>query len=297
MVHDLHDPAFMFAGDATQRRALVTEKVWFITGCSRGFGRIWAEAALRRGDRVAATARDIAQIEPLLDHHRGSALLLPLDVTDRGGAFDAVRAAHDHFGRLDIVVNNAGYALIGAVEEVEEADVRAVVDTNLFGALWVTQAALPIMRDQRAGHIVAVSSQAGLIGEPTLGLYNASKWALEGMMDALSRELEGLGVKVTIVEPGPYATEFGSKASLKVSRELAAYDDARWRLLGSFDFENIGDPTATPEAIFAVVDAVEPPLRLILGKTVLPTTRDHYETRLSTWEAWAPISELAHGTA
>jgi NAD(P)-dependent dehydrogenase (short-subunit alcohol dehydrogenase family) len=270
-------------------------KVWFITGCSRGFGRIWAEAALARGDRVAATARDQTQPESLADEYPQSCLVLSLDVTRRDAVFKAIDAAHRRFGRLDVVVNNAGYALIGALEEVEESEVRAIMDTNLFGALWVAQAALPILRQQGEGHILSVSSQAGLIGEPTLGMYNASKWALEGMMDALASEVEHLNIKVTIVEPGPYATEFGSSSSLRLSPEIAAYDEARWKLLGGFDMSNIGDPRATPPAIFKVVDTAEPPLRLVLGSIVLPNTRRHYERRLATWEAWATVSESAQG--
>jgi NAD(P)-dependent dehydrogenase (short-subunit alcohol dehydrogenase family) len=273
----------------------VTDKVWFITGCSRGFGRLWAEAALQRGDRVAATARDDSRLKPLAEAFPDSVLVLPLDVTQRSAVFDAVAAARHRFGRLDVVVNNAGYGLRGAIEEVQEADVRAMLDTNLLGALWVTQAALPFLRAQGNGHLVSVSSQAGLIGEPTLGLYNASKWALEGMMDALSREVAHLGIKVTIIEPGPYATEFASAASIKASPENPAYDEPRRVLRSSFDPADVGDPAATRPAVLAVVDAPEPPLRLILGKTVLPKVRSHYDARVSTWDAWAPVSERAHG--
>ncbi|MEU1107171.1 SDR family NAD(P)-dependent oxidoreductase [Streptomyces tibetensis] len=138
----------------------MTEKVWFMTGCSRGFGRLWAEAALERGDRVVATARDDSRLKPLAEAFPDTALTLPLDVTRRGAVFDAVAAAHDHFGRLDVVVNNAGYALRGAVEEVREADVRQLMDTNVLGTLWVTQAALPLLREQGSGHVVSVSSVA-----------------------------------------------------------------------------------------------------------------------------------------
>ncbi|MCD9874260.1 SDR family NAD(P)-dependent oxidoreductase [Streptomyces guryensis] len=275
----------------------MTEKVWFMTGCSRGFGRLWAEAALRRGDRVVATAREESRLKPLAEAFPDSALVLPLDVTQRGAVFDAVAAAHQHFGRLDVIVNNAGYGLRGAVEEVQEDDVRELLDTNLLGALWVTQAALPLLREQGSGHIVSVSSLAGLIGEPTLGLYNASKWALEGMMDALSREVAHLGIKVTIIEPGPYATEFASAGSLRQSPEIPAYDEARRALLAGFDPADFADPVATPEAVLAAVDADVPPLRLILGRAVLPKVRGHYDARLSTWDAWTHLSEIAHGNS
>lgn len=273
----------------------VTTKVWFLTGCSRGFGRLWAEEALRRGDKVAATARDVGQLSELATAYPKTALTLPLDVTDRAAAFDAVEAAYRHFGRLDVVVNNAGYGLLGAVEEVEEAEARAILDTNLLGALWVTQAALPILRSQGSGHLVAVSSQAGIVGQPTFAVYNASKWALEGMYDALSREVEHLGLKVSIVEPGPYTTEFGSSSSLRISPQLDAYDEARLRLVAGFDLDDLGDPTATTEAIFQLVDAPEPPLRLILGKSILANAHSHYDQRLATWDAWAAVSEKAHG--
>ncbi|MFF4802236.1 SDR family NAD(P)-dependent oxidoreductase [Streptomyces sp. NPDC001351] len=273
----------------------MTEKVWFMTGCSRGFGRLWAEAALQRGDKVAATARDESRLKSLAAAYPDSVLVLPLDVTRRGAVFDAVAAAHDHFGRLDVIVNNAGHGLRGAVEEVQEADVRELLDTNLLGALWVTQAALPFLRAQGGGHVLAVSSQGGLMGEATLGLYNASKWALEGMMEALSKEVAHLGIKVTIIEPGPYATEFASPASLKASPENPAYDEARQALYADFDPAAVGDPAATPPAVLAAVDAAEPPLRLILGKSALPKVRSHYDARLSTWDAWAAVSERAHG--
>ncbi|WP_055713452.1 SDR family NAD(P)-dependent oxidoreductase [Streptomyces torulosus] len=275
----------------------MTEKVWFITGCSRGFGRLWAEAALRRGDRVVATAREESRLKPLAEAFPDSALVLSLDVTQRSAVFDAVAAAHQHFGQLDVIVNNAGYGLRGAVEEVQEAEVRELLDTNLLGALWVTQAALPFLREQGSGHIVSVSSLAGLIGEPTLGLYNASKWALEGMMDALSREVAHLGIKVTIIEPGPYATEFASSGSLKQSPEIPAYDEARRALLAGFDPADLADPAATPQAVLAAVDADVPPLRLILGRTVLPKVRGHYGARLSTWDAWTRVSERAQGNS
>jgi NAD(P)-dependent dehydrogenase (short-subunit alcohol dehydrogenase family) len=280
--------------DAKERKPPMTEKVWFLTGCSRGFGRLWAEAALERGDRVVATAREDSRLKALAAAFPDSVVVLPLDVTQRSAVFDAVAAAHRHFGRLDVIVNNAGYGLRGAIEEVQEADVRELLDTNLLGALWVTQAALPFLREQGSGHVVSVSSLAGLVGEPTLGLYNASKWALEGMMDALSREVAHLGIKVTIIEPGPYATDFASAASLRQSPEIPAYDEARRALLAGFDPADLADPTATP-AVLAVVDAAEPPLRLILGRAVLPRARGHYAERLSTWDEWAAVSERAHG--
>jgi len=273
----------------------MSQRVWFITGCSRGLGRIWAEAALKAGHKVAATARKVSDLAELKADFPDSALVLQLDVADRPAVFEAVAAAHRHFGRLDVVVCNAGYGLRGAVEEVLEPDARALLDTNLFGALWTIQAALPILRAQASGHILAVSSLAGLVGEPTLGLYNASKWALEGLVDALHREVEHLGVKVTLIEPGPYATGFATPVSLRSSPELSAYDEARRQLVAGIRPGDRGDPTATAAAVLEVVSASQPPLRLILGRVVLPKVRQHYGERLQEWEAWAEVSDRAHG--
>ena len=167
-------------------------KVWFITGASRGFGRIWAEAALERGDFVAATSRKFSDVADLADRFGASALPLALDVTDSKQVSQAIAAAHERFGRLDVVLNNAGYTLVGTVEEVAEEDVRALFDTNLLGTLRVLQAALPILREQRSGHIVGVSSVLGLLGRPMSGLYSASKWAFESLHEALSLEVKPL---------------------------------------------------------------------------------------------------------
>src|SRR6476661_287787 len=164
-------------------------KVWFITGTSKGFGRIWAAAALDRGDKVAATARDTATLQDLVERHGDAVLPIELDVTDRAADFAAVAQAHDHFGRLDVVVNNAGYGLFGTVEEVTEEQARAQIETNLFGALWVAKAALPILREQGSGHILQVSSIGGVNAFAILGLYHASKWGLEGFSQALAAEV------------------------------------------------------------------------------------------------------------
>lgn len=163
------------------------ERVWFITGTSRGFGREWAAAALERGDKVAATARDVATLDDLASKYGSALLPLQLDVTDREADFAAVKQAHDHFGRLDVVVNNAGYGHFGFVEEVTEQEARDQIETNVFGALWVTQAALPYLRAQRSGHVVQVSSIGGVLAFQNLGLYHASKWALEGFSPSRHR--------------------------------------------------------------------------------------------------------------
>ena len=175
-------------------------KTWFITGTSRGFGREWAIAALERGDRVAATARNLASLDNLVATYGDAILPIALDVTDRDADFAAVKRAHEHFGRLDIIVNNAGYGHFGMVEEVSEAEIRAQLETNVLGALWVTQAALPYLREQGSGHILQVSSIGGISAFMNTGAYHASKWALEGLSQSLSQEVADFGVKVTLIE-------------------------------------------------------------------------------------------------
>jgi NAD(P)-dependent dehydrogenase (short-subunit alcohol dehydrogenase family) len=271
-------------------------KVWFITGSSRGLGRVWAEAALKRGDKVVATARNPAVLQPLVTLYGRSVLPLALDVTDRTAAFEAVAKGKAAFGRLDVVLNNAGYGQFGAVEELSEAEVRAQIETNLFGARWVTQAALPILRAQKSGHILAVSSIGGVAAFPTVGMYHASKWGLEGLMDALSQEVAALGIKVTLIEPGGYATDFADPSSMRAASPLPAYTRVKEQLFAAFATESMGDPQATSEAIFKVVDAAEPPLRILLGATAFPMAREIYEGRLATWSKWASVSAAAQGT-
>lgn len=271
-------------------------KVWFITGASRGFGRIWAEAALKRGDKVVATARNPAVLQPIVASYGDAVLPLALDVTDRAAAFAAVAKGKDVFGRLDIVLNNAGYGQLGAIEELGETEVRAQIETNLFGALWVTQAALPILRAQKSGHILAVSSIGGVAAFPTVGMYHASKWGLEGLMDALSQEVAAFGIKVTLIEPGGYATDFANPSSIKAATPIPAYNPVREQLFAAFAAESMGDPEATSEAIFKVVDAAEPPLRILLGATAVPMVCKVYEDRLAVWDQWAAVSGAAQGT-
>jgi NAD(P)-dependent dehydrogenase (short-subunit alcohol dehydrogenase family) len=267
-------------------------KTWFITGASRGFGRAWAQAALERGDRVAATARDVATLGDLAAEHPETLLPLTLDVTDRAAAFAAVGAAHKRFGRLDVVVNNAGYGLFGALEEVTEAQARAQLDTNLLGPLWVTQAALPILRAQGRGRILQVSSIGGVAAFPLLGLYHASKWGLEGLSEALAAETATQGIKVTIVEPGPYATDWAGASSVH-AEPLGAYDDVRAARAAGRNALAPPDPSASAPAILRVADADDPPLRLFLGSFPLPVAERVYADRLATWRAWAAVAHAA----
>jgi NAD(P)-dependent dehydrogenase (short-subunit alcohol dehydrogenase family) len=281
-------------GRAHTQEGNMAGKVWFITGTSKGFGRVWAEAALARGDRVAATARDVKTLAPLAEQYGTQIAAMALDVTDKAAVGAAVTAAHACFGRLDVVVNNAGYGLFGAIEEVSEAEARAQLETNLFGALWVTQAVLPLMRAQGSGHIIQVSSIGGVNAFPTVGLYHASKWGLEGFSQSLAAEVAGFGIKVTIVEPGGFATDWGGP-SAKRAAQMTAYDGARAAVAGVRGKSVPGDPLATGPAILKVVDAKEPPLRIFFGSSGLPMTRAEYARRIETWEKWNDVSLEAQG--
>jgi NAD(P)-dependent dehydrogenase (short-subunit alcohol dehydrogenase family) len=274
----------------------MSARTWFITGSSRGFGREWAIAALERGDSVAATARDTGSLDDLVDRFGDRILPLKLDVTDRAAVFDAVETAHRRFGRLDVVVNNAGYGQFGLIEEVSEAEARAQFETNVFGALWVTQAALPILREQRSGHILQVSSIGGISAFPNIGIYNASKWALEAFSQSLAQEVAGFGIKVTLIEPGGYSTDWGG-ASAKHAAPLAAYDEFREQAAEARKARigTPGDPVATREAVLKVVDAEHPPLRIFFGDGPLRTATADYESRLAEWREWEPVSIEAHG--
>ena len=270
-------------------------KIWFITGTSRGFGREWAIAALDRGDKVAATARKTATLDDLVAKYGDAILPIKLDVTDREADFAAVRQAHEHFGRLDIVVNNAGYGNFGMVEEVSEAEIRAQLETNVLGALWVTQAALPILRAQGSGHILQVSSIGGISAFQNTGAYHASKWALEGISQSLSQEVAGFGVKVTLIEPTGYSTDWAG-SSAQHSAELPAYAPVREKAAAARKARfTPGVPSATREAILTLVDAENPPLRLFLGEAPLGIATADYESRLALWREWQPVAAAAQG--
>ncbi len=270
-------------------------KTWFITGASKGFGQEWARAALERGDRVAATARRLETLQPLVDKYGDAVLPIQLDVTDKQADFAAVRQAHARFGQLDVVVNNAGYGHFGMIEEVTEEEFRAQLETNLFGALWVTQAALPIMRAQRSGHIIQVSSIGGISAFPTTGAYHASKWALEGFSQSLAQEVAGFGIHVTLIEPGGFATDWAGPSAVH-SAEIPAYAEVRAERQRSRAAAKAGDPAATGEAILRVVDADRPPLRIFLGTAPLGIATRDYESRLATWREWQPVAEQAQGS-
>jgi NAD(P)-dependent dehydrogenase (short-subunit alcohol dehydrogenase family) len=275
-----------------------SSKTWFITGTSRGFGREWTEAALERGDRVAATARNTDSLNDLVQRYGDAILPIALDVNDRAADFAAVQQAHDHFGRLDVVVNNAGYGHFGFIEEIAEDEARAQIETNLFGALWVTQAALPFMREQGSGHIIQVSSIGGISAFPLVGIYHASKWALEGFSQALAQEVAGFGIHVTLVEPGGFSTDWAGD-SASHSAPNPAYDALREQTAKARSERNAapGDPKASAAAILEIVDAAEPPLRVFFGTAPLGIAKADYAKRIETWEAWNHVSEQAQGQA
>jgi NAD(P)-dependent dehydrogenase (short-subunit alcohol dehydrogenase family) len=275
----------------------MTTKIWFVTGTSRGFGREWTIAALDRGDKVAATARDTSSLGDLVTRYGDAILPIKLDVTDRSADFASVKQAHEHFGRLDVVVNNAGYGQFGMVEEVSEPEIRAQLETNVLGALWVTQAALPYLREQRGGHILQVSSIGGISAFMNTGAYHASKWALEGLSQSLAQEVAGFGIKVTLIEPSGYATDWvGSSA--KHAAPLPAYEQVRQRAAQARAqrFTSPGDPAATRNAVLRLVDTPNPPLRLFLGQAPLGIATADYESRLATWREWQPVAVGAQGS-
>jgi NAD(P)-dependent dehydrogenase (short-subunit alcohol dehydrogenase family) len=269
------------------------KKTWFITGASRGFGRIWAEAALKRGDQVTVTARKVADVADLKEHFGDAVLPLALDVTNSEQVRQVVEQAYAHFGKLDVLVNNAGRSLFAATEEASDEQVRALIDTNYLGMVRVLRAALPLLRKQRSGHILGISSGLGITTLPLLGFYCATKWAVEALHEALAQEVKAFGIKVTLVEPGAYATDFGK--SSEVADVLEPYAEFRKQFLAQLANVEQGDPYATPDAILKLVDTENPPLRLGLGTSILPRARAAYAERLATLEAWEEVSNAAMG--
>lgn len=271
-------------------------KVWFITGTSRGFGLEWVTAALERGDKVVATARKLDSLKGLADKYASTLLPLELDVTNREAVFAAVNQGHDHFGRLDVVVNNAGYGLFGMVEEVSEAQARAQMETNFFGALWVTQAALPHLRAQKSGHIIQISSIGGITAFPLVGLYHASKWALEGLSQTLAQEVRPFGIHVTLIEPAGFTTDW-SGSSAAHAEALPAYDSLRLEIAEQRKKRWVpGDPSGTRSAILKIVDAEKPPLRVFFGEAPLAMAKADYASRIAVWEEWNAVAIEAQGS-
>ncbi|SES42994.1 SDR family oxidoreductase [Lentzea albida] len=267
-------------------------RVWFVTGASRGLGRAFTEAALAAGDRVVGVARDVSTLDGLGQQHPERLLALSLDVTDREKVFEVVGRAVERFGRLDVVVNNAGSLFSGMVEEFTEAEARAQMELNFFGALWVSQAVVPHLRESGGGHLLQVSSIGALGGFASTGLYSASKFALEGMSEALAAEVARFGIKVTIVQPGGYWTDLYT--SSRATEPKAVYDELREELQemwaeGSVDSE----PRLAADAVMKLVGSDEPPLRLLLGSMVYDVAFDISRRRMETWAAWEETSRAA----
>ena len=253
--------------------------------------------ALERGDKVAATARNLDALKGLAEQYPNTLLPLELDVTNKSAVIAAVDEAYGHFAHLDVVINNAGYGLFGMTEEVSEAQARAQMETNFFGALWVTQAALPHLRVQKSGHIIQVSSIGGIVAFPGLGMYHASKWALEGFSQALAQEVRGFGIKCDARRAGrlrhglewSFGGPRGTSPAYETVRKVVAA--GRKMAIG-----RRGDPVATRGAILKIVDAEKPPLRVFFGEAPLAMAKTDYAARLSTWEEWQALAVEAQGS-
>ena len=265
-------------------------KVWFITGCSSGFGKALCKQLLARGEKVVATARNtdtLKDIELLATPNQ--LLVLPLDVTSTIQIKEGVEKANSHFGKIDVLINNAGFGQTGALEEVSEEVVRKSFDTNVFGLIEVTRAVLPHMRSQKSGHIINLSSVAGIAAIGGAGIYAATKFAVEGLSEALAAEVAPFNIKVSLIEPGSFRTEFAS-GSLKTPPEMKEYDEslaATRKFYKTIGGNQPGDPEKAVSAIIALVDHPHPPLRLVLGKVALQRVRtkiENFEKELNEWE-------------
>ena len=266
-------------------------KVWLITGSSRGLGRSLAEAVLAHGDLLVSTARNPEQLGDLVSTYGEQIRAVALDVTNPEQARAAVATAIDAFGRLDVVVNNAGYANVGSIEETTEEDWRAQIETNLWGVINVTRAALPILRKQRSGHVVQISSTGGRTGVAGLGPYQTAKWAVEGFSEVLSREGAPLGIKVTLIEPGGFRTDWGG-SSMSITEPS---EDYRSTVQFALDYHHQagnepGDPAKAAQAIITIVNEANPPLRLLLGKDAVQLARQIDQAKLAETDRWAKLS-------
>jgi len=271
-------------------------KIVFITGASKGFGKLWAEALLQRGDKVVATARNIYALEDLKAKYGDNILPLALDVNNRAEAFDVVEKIEKHFGRIDVLINNAGYGLFGTAEETTEEQAREQMETNFFGSLWVAQAVLPMMRKQKSGHIIQVSSFLGLTTLPLLSVYNASKFAVEGLIETLGTETAHLGIKTTLVEPNGYATDWAGESAFQTTADIADYNPVREAFAEATNNQEIwGNPAATVKPILDIIDNQNPPQRVLFGKIAYNAIHETYTKRLQDIENWKEVSINAHG--
>jgi NAD(P)-dependent dehydrogenase (short-subunit alcohol dehydrogenase family) len=267
-------------------------KVWLITGSSRGFGRALSEAVLASGDRLVATARNPAQLSWLVERYGNQVRTVALDVTNELAAARAVQTAIDAFGHLDVLVNNAGYGDVGSVEETSLADFRKLIETNVFGVIIMTKAALPVMREQGAGHIIQFSSIGGRVTFPGLSAYHASKWGIEGFSEALAKEVEPIGIKVTIIEPGGFRTDWAG-SSMTISPSRIEYDStvgATARRMRARNGHQQGDPAKAAAVIVQIANLAEPPLRLLLGTDAAQLAKENDQARTDADKQWLALS-------
>ena len=266
--------------------------VWFITGCSTGFGRELAQQVVARGWRAVVTARDKARVADLVDGAGDRGLALDLDVTETGQITAAAQAAEARFGRVDVLVNNAGYGYQASVEEGVEAEVRAQFDANVFGLFAMTRAVLPGMRARRRGHVINISSVAGFVGFPGSGYYAASKHAVEGWSDALAVEGKPLGIQVTCIEPGPFRTDWAGRSLRQTPTEIAEYADtvgSRMQTTSGYSGQQPGDPARAASAMIAVTEQADPPRHLVLGAFGINAVTGKLRATLAEVEAWRDV--------
>ena len=267
--------------------------VWFITGCSTGLGRALAEAVLERGLRAVVTARNPAQVQDIVARYPQASLALQLDVASHQQIRLAVGAAEKAFGQIDVLVNNAGYGYLAAVEEGEDQKFRAMFETNFFGLAALIRRVLPGMRQRGRGHIINISSVGGLIGNPSAGYYSASKFAVEGLSEALAKEVEPLGIRVTVVEPGPFRTDWAGRSLKQVSNPIDAYaktSGARRAQISGYSGKQAGDPARAAQAIIRVAESDAPPMNLILGKDGLKRVRDKLDKFSESLRQWETVT-------
>jgi NAD(P)-dependent dehydrogenase (short-subunit alcohol dehydrogenase family) len=279
---------------------MTSHRVWFITGCSGGLGRALAAAALAGGDRVVVSARDPQSLSALVEAHPDTCRALPLDVTQPAQVAAAASAALAAFGGIDVLVNNAGTGLVGAIEETSEDETARIFDVNFLGALRVTRAFLPHFRARRGGHVVFLSAAAAIANYPGFGLYGAAKRALEGAAESLAQEARPFGLKVTIVQPGPFRTDFIGRSLAHAAAPLTDYDATRGkfaRYLAAVNGQQPGDPARAAAAILAAVAAERPPLRLVLGAYANDKARRTLTAAQRELDAWSPIAAATEYTA
>ena len=268
-------------------------RVWFITGCSTGFGRELARLVLERGDSAVVTARDPAKVADIAEAHPGRALVLQLDVNDAEAVRSSVDQAEARFGRIDVLVNNAGYGYLAAIEEGEDGPVRAMFETNVFGLVDITKAVLPGMRARRSGHIVNISSIGGMVGFGATGYYHATKFAVEGLSDSLAIEVEPLGIKVIVVEPGPFRTDWAGRSIGQSAIRIDDYEATageRRRQTEARSGNQPGDPVRGAQAIITAVLSDHPPRHLLLGKPALDLARNKLEALRADFDAWEAVT-------